>query len=394
MAKTSKLEMKAKDSEDKKQGTNESNVEKSIFPLHEVSPIDTVVYSRRSVPRKCTMCQRLDYTVKRVAHEDADIFKTISWNDYLRAKYGSVEASLVKESLRTRKTNTAKLREMPLGKKEGNERIKNIKEVSLGDGFFSQWSNGDTKEVPVITVTSSEQKDVIQIRSENFLGRCIRTNNTVKNRRVASSDLEYSIRKTDDNSSNKRFDSEITNRSRRVPSTEQSNSVQTIGEKSPSKSIEQQKSPTVRRLNKANGGNSQMLTERTDSVKSIRQESRVKVNKLQMLDRKRQLPLESSETSHEEWELIRSGEEISEKSCDGGALGSSALSLLKDLSKKLREATGDSRAGLFLRQNISLAVQRGNAASVMATVEEGQKLEFDRIKWKENDAVGRKSTIT
>ncbi|KAL7667543.1 hypothetical protein ACOME3_010632 [Neoechinorhynchus agilis] len=44
--------------------------------------------------------------------------------------------------------------------------------------------------------------------------------------------------------------------------------------------------------------------------------------------------------------------------------------------KKLREATGDSRAGLFLRQNISLAVQRGNAASVMATVEEGQKLEF------------------
>ncbi|KAL7676678.1 hypothetical protein ACOME3_002926 [Neoechinorhynchus agilis] len=36
----------------------------------------------------------------------------------------------------------------------------------------------------------------------------------------------------------------------------------------------------------------------------------------------------------------------------------------------------NSRAGLFLRQNISLAVQRGNAASVMATVEEGQKLEF------------------
>ncbi|KAL7671442.1 hypothetical protein ACOME3_006340 [Neoechinorhynchus agilis] len=46
------------------------------------------------------------------------------------------------------------------------------------------------------------------------------------------------------------------------------------------------------------------------------------------------------------------------------------------LSKKLRETTADSRAGVFLRQNISLAVQRGNAASVMATVEEGQKLEF------------------
>ncbi|KAL7669193.1 hypothetical protein ACOME3_009859 [Neoechinorhynchus agilis] len=46
--------------------------------------------------------------------------------------------------------------------------------------------------------------------------------------------------------------------------------------------------------------------------------------------------------------------------------------LLQDLSKKLRETTGDERAG----QNISHTVQRGNAASVIATAEEGEKLQF------------------
>ncbi|KAL7674650.1 hypothetical protein ACOME3_000926 [Neoechinorhynchus agilis] len=44
--------------------------------------------------------------------------------------------------------------------------------------------------------------------------------------------------------------------------------------------------------------------------------------------------------------------------------------LLQDLSNKLRKATGDARAGVFLRQNISLAVQRGNAVNVIATAEE------------------------
>ncbi|KAL7671651.1 hypothetical protein ACOME3_006542 [Neoechinorhynchus agilis] len=39
---------------------------------------------------------------------------------------------------------------------------------------------------------------------------------------------------------------------------------------------------------------------------------------------------------------------------------------------------GDALAGVFLRQNISLAVQRGNAASVIATAEEGEKLRFCR----------------
>ncbi|KAL7670248.1 hypothetical protein ACOME3_005187 [Neoechinorhynchus agilis] len=56
--------------------------------------------------------------------------------------------------------------------------------------------------------------------------------------------------------------------------------------------------------------------------------------------------------------------------------GAARHSLLQDLSKKLRAGTRDSGVGVFLRQNISLAVQRGNAANVMATVEEGQKLEF------------------
>ncbi|KAL7667558.1 hypothetical protein ACOME3_010625 [Neoechinorhynchus agilis] len=180
MTNTSKMEMKAKDSEDKKQGTNESNVENSIFPLPDVSPIETLFYRRRrSGLRKSTAYQQLDYTVKRVAHGHADIFKTISWNDYLRAKYGSVEGSLVKESSSKRKS-TVEIREMPSKTKERIEPIKNVKEVSLDDGFISQRSNGDTKEVPEITVTSSEQKDLIKNGSEKVLGKGNRTKSSAK----------------------------------------------------------------------------------------------------------------------------------------------------------------------------------------------------------------------
>ncbi|KAI8429394.1 hypothetical protein MSG28_000037 [Choristoneura fumiferana] len=47
-----------------------------------------------------------------------------------------------------------------------------------------------------------------------------------------------------------------------------------------------------------------------------------------------------------------------------GLWGPGALSLFKDLSKRLRDTTGDRRAGSFLAQRISLAIQRGNAASI------------------------------
>ncbi|KAI8423875.1 hypothetical protein MSG28_012876 [Choristoneura fumiferana] len=45
-----------------------------------------------------------------------------------------------------------------------------------------------------------------------------------------------------------------------------------------------------------------------------------------------------------------------------------ALSLFKDLSKRLSDTTGDRRAGSFLAQRISLAIQRGNTASIFGTM--------------------------
>ena len=59
-----------------------------------------------------------------------------------------------------------------------------------------------------------------------------------------------------------------------------------------------------------------------------------------------------------------------------GPWGRSAQVLHKELSRRLREATGDPRAGSFLAQRISIAIQRGNAACVMGTLPKGQNLEL------------------
>ncbi|CAH2251878.1 jg13807 [Pararge aegeria aegeria] len=40
----------------------------------------------------------------------------------------------------------------------------------------------------------------------------------------------------------------------------------------------------------------------------------------------------------------------------------------KKLSKRVIESSGDPRAGSYLGQQISLAIQRGNAASILGTV--------------------------
>ncbi|XP_063368267.1 uncharacterized protein LOC134656640 [Cydia amplana] len=54
-----------------------------------------------------------------------------------------------------------------------------------------------------------------------------------------------------------------------------------------------------------------------------------------------------------------------------GPWGPSALQLFKELAKRLIDLTGDRRAGSFLAQRISLAIQRGNAASVFGTMPKG-----------------------
>ncbi|CAH2239677.1 jg12453 [Pararge aegeria aegeria] len=48
--------------------------------------------------------------------------------------------------------------------------------------------------------------------------------------------------------------------------------------------------------------------------------------------------------------------------------GPEARALFKELLKRVIESTGDPRAGSYLGQRISLAIQRGNAASILGTV--------------------------
>ncbi|CAH2233568.1 jg8504 [Pararge aegeria aegeria] len=51
-----------------------------------------------------------------------------------------------------------------------------------------------------------------------------------------------------------------------------------------------------------------------------------------------------------------------------GPWGPEARALFKELSKRVIESSGDPRAGSYLGQRISLAIQRGNAAGILGTV--------------------------
>ena len=57
-----------------------------------------------------------------------------------------------------------------------------------------------------------------------------------------------------------------------------------------------------------------------------------------------------------------------------GPFGEEALALVNDLGRRLRQETGDHRSTSFLTQRISIAIQRGNAASIMATIPSSAKL--------------------
>jgi hypothetical protein len=56
-----------------------------------------------------------------------------------------------------------------------------------------------------------------------------------------------------------------------------------------------------------------------------------------------------------------------------GTFGESALRLVNELGKRLYLCTGEKRSRTFLIQRISIAIQRGNAASVLATIPQGPK---------------------
>ena len=53
-----------------------------------------------------------------------------------------------------------------------------------------------------------------------------------------------------------------------------------------------------------------------------------------------------------------------------GSWGPSAMDILDQIGKRIKEHTGDVRATDFLRQKISIEIQRGNAVSVLGTVEQ------------------------
>ncbi len=96
-----------------------------------------------------------------------------------------------------------------------------------------------------------------------------------------------------------------------------------------------------------------------------------------------------------------------------GPLCDEALSFIKVLGKKLIDATGEKKARYFLLQKIGLAIQRGNACSIMGTLDMGpgmdelfyldgnDRCDLERMGWKmtngcdiKNDGAANKSFFT
>ena len=53
-----------------------------------------------------------------------------------------------------------------------------------------------------------------------------------------------------------------------------------------------------------------------------------------------------------------------------GAYGPQGIKLVKQIGKKIQEATGEKLSTFYLFQNISMAMQRGNATCVMGCPKE------------------------
>ena len=58
-----------------------------------------------------------------------------------------------------------------------------------------------------------------------------------------------------------------------------------------------------------------------------------------------------------------------------GAWATKKARLVKNIGKKIQDVTGEKRATFFLFQSISMAIQRGNAASILGTIKSGEKLD-------------------
>ena len=58
-----------------------------------------------------------------------------------------------------------------------------------------------------------------------------------------------------------------------------------------------------------------------------------------------------------------------------GAFATEGLNFIKMIGQKIQQLTGNKRSTFFIFQSISIAVQRGNAASILGTVKPGKKLD-------------------
>ena len=58
-----------------------------------------------------------------------------------------------------------------------------------------------------------------------------------------------------------------------------------------------------------------------------------------------------------------------------GSWGQEGLRLIKSLGKKIQDLSGEKRSTFYLFQSISVAVQHGNAASILGSVKSGKKLD-------------------
>ncbi|GAV00555.1 hypothetical protein RvY_11386-3 [Ramazzottius varieornatus] len=62
-----------------------------------------------------------------------------------------------------------------------------------------------------------------------------------------------------------------------------------------------------------------------------------------------------------------------------GPFGNEASSLIQQIGKRIAEATGETRSLSFLKQKLSVDIQRGNAASVFGTFSSHRGLEIHSI---------------
>ena len=59
----------------------------------------------------------------------------------------------------------------------------------------------------------------------------------------------------------------------------------------------------------------------------------------------------------------------------GGPRGNEGLFFIKEIRRRLAEISGEAKSTSFLIQRISMAVQRGNVASILGTLPAGKELE-------------------